>query len=133
MKLSLACFVLVCLAISAFAQESPKSELFGGYSYLRTDEGDIDLMQLAGVVGTGVREGANLHGFNIAATYNIQKSWGFVADFGGGTYDGVGAKSSHVRGDGYVQPCCALRSSRQSRQRHKVRQAFSLIKFQGIR
>jgi hypothetical protein len=77
------------MAISAFAQESPKSELFGGYSYIRTDEGDIDLNRLAGVPGTGVREGANLHGFNVAATYNLQKSWGFVADFGGsyGTVD----------------------------------------------
>jgi len=89
MKSFLAVCILFCLAISAFAQESPKSELFAGYSYLRTDEGDIDLLQLTGVPGTAMRKGANLHGFNVGITYNLQRSVGFVADFGGafGTVD----------------------------------------------
>jgi hypothetical protein len=81
--------LLVCLAIPALAQESPKSELFVGYSYLRTDEGDIDLLQLTGIPGTARREGANLHGFDVGITYNLQPWFGFVADLGGafGTVD----------------------------------------------
>jgi hypothetical protein len=81
--------LLVCLAVPALAQESPKSELFAGYSYLRTDEGDIDLLQLTGIPGTATREGANLHGFNVGITYNLQQSFGFVLDIGGafGTVD----------------------------------------------
>jgi opacity protein-like surface antigen len=88
MKFAFACCLFVCLAVSAAAQESPKSELFAGYSYLRTDEGEVDLLKLAGVVGTATRNGANLNGFNVEATYNLQRSFGIVVDFGGafGTY-----------------------------------------------
>lgn len=81
--------LLVFLTAPALAQESPKSELFAGYSYLRTDEGDIDFFQLTGTPGTARREGANLNGFDVGITYNLQKSFGFVLDIGGafGTID----------------------------------------------
>src|SRR5262245_309976 len=75
--------LLACLVIPSFAQESPKSELFAGYSYLRTDEGDVDLLQLSGVPGSATRNGANLNGFNVGITYNLKRSFGFVFDLGG--------------------------------------------------
>src|SRR5687768_4680207 len=51
---------------SALAQEAaPKSEIFGGYSYVRTDGG------------------GNLHGWNGSAGANLNNWFGVFADFSG--------------------------------------------------
>jgi opacity protein-like surface antigen len=66
------CFPLVLIllfaALSARAQETPKVEVFGGYSYLRGDLGDISV---------------NSHGWNGSVTYNFDSILGIKADFSG--------------------------------------------------
>ena len=79
---------LIIFSVTTFAQDSPKAELFGGYSYLRTDSEDVDLTQF-GAPGVVARRGnANLNGWNLAITGNPVSWAGFVADFGG-TYGRV--------------------------------------------
>ena len=71
--LSVICFVLfVCL--SAMAQEYPKAEVFGGYSYFRADGG------------------GNLHGWNASVGGNLNSWFGLVADFSG-HYDSRSSRS----------------------------------------
>lgn len=80
MKLISTFVFLIALSVVAIAQDTPKAELFGGYSYLRTDEETIDL------TGTGTlarRSGSNLNGWNVAMMYNPTSWLGFVGDFGG--------------------------------------------------
>ena len=54
------CLVFVAL-LPAMAQDVPKAEVFGGYSW----------------------SGGNFHGWNASATGNITKRFGIVADFSG--------------------------------------------------
>lgn len=71
--LSVTCFVLfVCL--SALAQEYPKAEVFGGYSYFRADGG------------------GNLHGWNASVGGNLNSWFGLVADFSG-HYDSTSSRT----------------------------------------
>ena len=58
------------LLVSAptMAQDAPRVEIFGGYSYLRADRGD---------------NGINLNGWNAAVAGNINKWFGVVGDFSG--------------------------------------------------
>jgi opacity protein-like surface antigen len=80
---SLLTFVfLLILSSAAVAQEYPKAELFGGYSYLRTDSEEIDLVA-GNQVTTTRRHGGNLNGFSLSANYNPAKWLGIVIDFGG--------------------------------------------------
>ncbi|MGH9753021.1 MAG: outer membrane protein [Blastocatellia bacterium] len=68
-KLSLLTVALaVCLPLSVLAQEGPKAELFGGYSYLRINTGE-------GVDGIGA------HGFNLSVAGNVTRNIGLVAEF----------------------------------------------------
>jgi opacity protein-like surface antigen len=62
--LFIACSIFLLPAF-AMAQEAPSAELFGGYSYFRTDGG------------------ANLHGWNASVAGNINRWFGLVADFSG--------------------------------------------------
>ncbi len=55
--------VMLFLPLTAVAQDSPKAEIFTGYSYLRS-------------------EGVNAHGFNGSIAGNINKNFGVVADLG---------------------------------------------------
>jgi len=73
---------LLLLCSAAVAQEYPKAELFGGYSYLRTDSEEVDLVA-GNQVTTTRRHGGNLNGFNLSANYNPAKWLGIVIDFGG--------------------------------------------------
>ena len=59
---------LLLLPVSAGAQEAPKVDVFGGYSYMRL-------------------EGANLSGGLVAVTGNLTKRFGLTGEFGyyGGT------------------------------------------------
>jgi opacity protein-like surface antigen len=68
MKYAPLVLILLFLTLSARAQETPKVEVFGGYSFMR---GDLD----------GIS--ANLHGWNGSVTYNIDRVLGIKADFSG--------------------------------------------------
>lgn len=82
MKPVLTLIFLLSLSAVAIAQEYPKAELFGGYSYLRTDSEEIDLVA-GNQVTTTRRHGGNLNGFNLSANYNPAKWLGIVIDFSG--------------------------------------------------
>ncbi len=46
MRFLLPLLLLLSFTLPVSAQEHPKAELFGGYSYLRTDAEEIDLNQV---------------------------------------------------------------------------------------
>jgi opacity protein-like surface antigen len=60
------------LPLAARAQDAPRAEIFGGYSYLRTDD-RLDL---------------DLHGWNASVAGNFNKWFGLKADFSG-HYDDI--------------------------------------------
>ena len=64
-KAILAAGAVILLSLSALGQETPKAEVFGGYSYFRGDGG------------------ANLHGWNGSITGNLNRWFGVTADFSG--------------------------------------------------
>ena len=78
---------LPALAQDSTAQDStPKVEVFGGYSFMRTSTGgltgstlDLELRQNPGTFGLG----SNFNGWNAEAQYNFDRWIGIVADFGG--------------------------------------------------
>lgn len=70
----LAVVCLLCLSALSVAQDVPKAEVFGGYSYLRFNPGG----------GTSF----NNNGWNASLTGNLNKWLGFTGDFGG-TYNGL--------------------------------------------
>jgi opacity protein-like surface antigen len=75
--------LLTFAAVGAVAQDHPKTELFGGYSFIRTEEESIDLTSRGAPVATARRSAGHLNGWNVAVTGNF-KSWaGVVADFSG--------------------------------------------------
>jgi hypothetical protein len=60
------------LPIIAQAQESPRAEILGGYSYLRLDDNDIDDLD------------QDLNGFNVSTNFTLfRKSFGLKADVSG--------------------------------------------------
>ena len=68
-------FIVVILLLSvltlvSFAQTTPRTELFGGYSFLRIN-------------GNPLPTNFNLHGWQTSATFNATSWLGFTADFGG--------------------------------------------------
>ena len=81
--------LMLCLILCpvALAQEHPKSELFGGYSLLRTESDSVDLT-LDGQTVSAKRRGAFLNGFNVSVTYNPARWAGFIVD-GGGNYGNI--------------------------------------------
>ncbi len=63
------CGVILLLSVPAMAQDEPRFDLFGGYSYVRVNlEGDTH---------------ANLNGGSGAVAFYPSKHWGVVGDFGG--------------------------------------------------
>ena len=60
-KASFVLILLLLLSLPAIAQETPKAEVFGGYSYA----------------------GGNFHGWNASVTGNVNKWFGVTADFSG--------------------------------------------------
>ncbi|MFN7827793.1 MAG: outer membrane beta-barrel protein [Acidobacteriota bacterium] len=60
--------VLAMLATAVSAQETPKLELFGGYSYLRADD---------------VSAGSNMNGWNASVSGNTNDWFGVTLDFSG--------------------------------------------------
>ena len=65
-KILMLCVIGFCLPLIAVAQEYPKAEIFGGYSYLRGE--DLN---------------ANFSGFNVSATGNFNNWFGVTGDFSG--------------------------------------------------
>ena len=80
-------FLIVLTGSLVFAQDAtPKVQVFGGYSFMRTGTGglsasalDVDLHQYPNTFGIG----SNFNGWNAEAQYNIDRWIGIVADFGG--------------------------------------------------
>lgn len=68
-KLGLLCGVMLLFAMVASAQESPKAEVFGGYSLLRVNP------------GSGV-SGQNFNGGTGSVSFNPKPWIGIVGDFG---------------------------------------------------
>ncbi|MGH9935541.1 MAG: outer membrane beta-barrel protein [Blastocatellia bacterium] len=69
-KLFLIAAMMLALPIMAQAQDSPRTEIFGGYSYLRLDD--------------DVNDDRDLNGWNASVNQTIFKKWlGFKADFSG--------------------------------------------------
>lgn len=66
-------FIVACLLLLmpclALAQDAPRVEVFGGYSYLRGDEEDFPE--------------TDLHGWNVSGNVNLNKWFGVKADFSG--------------------------------------------------
>ncbi len=98
--IALAVIVLAAVTVAA-AQEVPQVEIFGGYSLFHYDKMDADSL----VLGAGAPPGSfsinqNLHGWEGAVQFNVNKWFGAVADFSGhyGTpvdITGVGSVTGH--------------------------------------
>ena len=77
---------VLVLAMSglALAQDFPKFEVFGGYSYLRSDLNSNNpfVSEYYGDYGAANGSG-NLNGFEASFTYNLNKWLGIKADFSG--------------------------------------------------
>src|SRR5947207_1245557 len=69
-KLLFVASLLLLLPLAALAQDKPKVEVFGGYSYLRSDDDFFS-------------DHLDLHGWNVSATGNLNKWFGVKADFSG--------------------------------------------------
>src|SRR5277367_6686534 len=67
-RLALLCGALLLFSGIASAQDSPKIEAFGGYSYLRAND---------------FNTGENFNGGSGSLAYNFTPMLGVVADFGG--------------------------------------------------
>lgn len=78
----MAAIMAILLPFAAQAQDAPRVEIFGGYSYLRADDNT---------------DGIDLHGWNASGAINYKKWGGVVADFSG-HYDTV-TLSPGVRAD----------------------------------
>jgi opacity protein-like surface antigen len=66
-----AVLLLSISAIAAAADDFPKAEVFGGYSFVRCNPGYTN------------DTSCNLNGWNASVAFNANKGFGFVADFGG--------------------------------------------------
>lgn len=75
--------LLLLLCVPVFAQDTPRVELFTGYSLLRTDDQTIDLNQF-GLTGAATRDATTLHGWNATLGLNFSGIFGIVVDGGGG-------------------------------------------------
>lgn len=73
--------LLACAPV--FAQDTPRVELFTGYSLLRTDDQTIDLNQFM-LTGTATRDATTLHGWNATLGLNPTGIFGIVIDGAGG-------------------------------------------------
>ncbi|MEO6726525.1 MAG: outer membrane beta-barrel protein [Blastocatellia bacterium] len=67
-KLFFIAALLLALPLITQAQDAPRVEIFGGYSYLRADDDN---------------GGIDLHGWNASTAVNINKWVGIAADFSG--------------------------------------------------
>jgi opacity protein-like surface antigen len=68
-KLLLAAVLLLGFSVMVMAQDTPKAEIFGGYTYFRPDTQGLDNI--------------NMNGWNASAAFNATGFAALVADFGG--------------------------------------------------
>lgn len=85
---ALLCGVVLLSAVAASAQDTPKVEIFGGYSYVHTS-----------VTGTSFT--ANLNGGSASVSYNPTNWLGLVADVGG-YYAGQNSLGTGINGEIYT-------------------------------
>jgi opacity protein-like surface antigen len=100
--------LLLAMPFAAQAQDAPKAEIFGGYSYLHADDDN---------------GGLDLHGWNASAAVNFKKWGGIVADFSG-HYDTT-TLSPGVRAD--LSAYLFLVGPRFTYREHKVLQPFGHV------
>jgi Outer membrane protein beta-barrel domain len=81
------CAVVLLSAVAASAQDTPKVEVFGGYSYLHSS-----------VSGTTFT--ANLNGGSASVSFNPNSWLGIVGDFGG-YHGGVNGLGNGINGEVY--------------------------------
>lgn len=87
MRFKISALIVVALfSIAAFAQDtdSPKMQVFGGYSLLHADTAGVsnaDVDASLGTTGSGVS--SNFSGWNGEFQYNLRPSLGVVADISG--------------------------------------------------
>lgn len=82
-RLALLCGAMLLFGGLASAQDSPKVEAFGGYSYLRVNLG-------------GGAPGLNFNGGSGSVAYNFTPMLGFVGDFGGYHWSQTGVDANTV-------------------------------------
>jgi len=86
-KLLFAVVLMVAISGLALAQDFPKYEIFGGYSYLRSDlDNSKDLnLGTSGMyrdeMAPGLNSAGNLNGFDLQLAYNLNSWLGIKADF----------------------------------------------------
>jgi len=74
-KIVLLCGLLLALSLPAMAQDLPRIDAFGGYSYVRFNQG---------TTATAVGDvHANLNGGSGSVAFYPSRLWGVVGDFGG--------------------------------------------------
>ena len=77
-KLIAVVFSIVMFAAASFAQDTPKSEIFAGYSYMRVNPG-------------APLDGENFNGFNTSGAFNLTSHIGLVGEFNGAYGRNLGA------------------------------------------
>lgn len=87
-KLFFIATLLLALPLVALAQEAPKAEIFGGYSYLRFNP-------------DGPSNSLDMNGWNASAAVNFTKYAGIVADFSG-HYDEISFTGGKVDISSYL-------------------------------
>lgn len=107
-KLFFLAALMLVLPLMAQAQDAPKAEIFGGYSYLRADDDD---------------DGLDLHGWNASAAINFAKWAGIVADFSGHYGDFTYAPGLKADSSAYL----FLVGPRFTYRKHKVLEPFGHV------
>lgn len=80
-KFAFALVIVFCYAVPSLSQDDSfrRVEIFGGYSYLRTDVGDDGRDE-----EPGINDGSeNLNGFHAQAAVNVNRYFGVVGDVSG--------------------------------------------------
>ncbi len=80
-KLLFAGILILAMSGLALAQDFPKYELFGGYSYMRSDLGNSTSWMGSYYNSDSVPGASNGHGFEASFTYNLNKWFGIKGDF----------------------------------------------------
>ncbi len=73
--------LVLVISVPAFAQDTPKVEVFGGYSYFHTPPGYYS--NQGGGPYTSVSNNPSLNGWNVSVAGNVNSWLGIVADLGG--------------------------------------------------
>jgi opacity protein-like surface antigen len=143
-KLLFAGILILAISGLALAQDFPKYELFGGYSYMRSDLDSTTswLGSYSNSDGSNSSAGAaNGHGFEIAFTYNLNKWFGIKGDFSThfSTMD-LDAKDSYAYSypdnyyyDGYNETYTRQGSAEMRQYTYLFGPEFSLRKYEKFR